>query len=159
MVLHKSPLYLAACCGRFYNPSLRQWWGLFHHLRRLQCYWETKRPASIWESSRWWGGSTFSVCLLSCLTCCIIHLNVLPIFSAELHFPICLFCPSSLWLSFFCYLARFPFFLFSLTDWLTGQPVYKVQRCSSSERILSSRCVYVTEARPVKGWSPDKEKD
>lgn len=65
-VLHKSPLSLAACCGRFYNPLLRQWRGLFHHLRRLQCCRETERPLSIWESSRWlWGRKLLSLSVFS----------------------------------------------------------------------------------------------
>ena len=44
-----------------------------------------------------------------------------------------------------------------------GQPVYKVQNCAAaaaqSESSLLLAVVYVTEARPVKGWSPDKERD
>lgn len=154
-VLHKSPLHLAACCGRFYNPALRRRRGLFQHLRRLKGCWETKRPASVWESSRWLlgGKATFSLWLLSCFTCCIIPLTVLPISAAKLRVPICLFM-SFLPPADFYSLSLFLFF----TDWPTSQLVYKVKRCSSSERILSSRCVYVTEARPVKGWSPDKRK-
>lgn len=140
-MLHKSPLYLAACCGRFYNPLLRQWWGLFHHLRRLQCLWETERPTNIWESSRWtWREVTFSFCRLSCFTCCIIPFYVLPIFPAKLRFPICLFVlPPSGWASFVISLT----FLLLIFHWVTGQPVYKVQDSAAAQSRSSLLAVFM----------------
>lgn len=142
MVLHKSPLRLAACCGRFYNSLLRQWWGLFHYLRRLQCPWKRKRPASIWESSRsYWREVTFSFCLLSCFTCHINQFYVLSIFPATLYFPILPFYPPPpLWLSFLCYLTHFPFSYFSLSNWRAS---WCITSCAAAQSGSSPLTVFM----------------
>ena len=117
-VLHKSPLSLAACCGRFYNPLLRQWRGLFHHLRRLQCCRETERPLSIWESSRWlWGRKPLSLSVFSHASLAVsFHCTSFP-FSLQKN-CISLFAffvlPPSGWVSFVIFLT---FSYFSLTEW------------------------------------------
>lgn len=149
-VLHKSPLSLAACCGRFYNPPPRQCWGLFHHLRSATG--RQKRPTNIWESSRWLWEKLLSLSVLSHASLAIPFVSCPSRFSPQNCISLfALFCPSSLWLGF-CYHSLFFFFIFL---WLT----HRVCLCCSSKQIPSARCVYVTEARPVKGWSPDKESD
>lgn len=134
-VLHKSPLYLAACCGRFYNPLLRQWWGLFHHLRRLQCCRETERPTNIWESSRWLWGKLLSLSVVFHASLAVsFHFMSFP-FSQQSCVSLFAFfvLPPSGWASFVISLA----FLFLIFHWLTGQPVYKVQ-CSAAAQSGSS---------------------
>lgn len=62
----------------------------------------------------------------------------------------------------FSFILSHSFSLLLIFHWLEWRASRRIKRSAvqhrSSERILSSRCVYVTEARPVKGWSPDKEK-
>lgn len=159
-LLHKSPpLSLAACCGRFYNPLLRQCWGLFHYLTRFQC-WGTKHTTCVCGSSRWlcvcvWGGLLSLSAVSHASLAVSFHFMSFPFSQQTCISP----CPSplpSLWLSCLCYLTDSPLFLF-FPDWPTGRSVYSaaLQQLSPSFPAV----VYVTEARAVKGWSPDKEKD